>query len=72
MKTNRTEKMTNDELVALREKDKPEKITTEEGEDFKDIATSTTLLCFANNALREVLGLTNQVDIWDKLESRYK
>ncbi|VFQ95314.1 unnamed protein product [Cuscuta campestris] len=36
------------------------------------MATSTICLCLANNTLREVLGLTDPVDIWDKLESRYK
>jgi len=67
-----TEKMTDDEWVALREKDKPEKMTTEEREDLKDMATSTILLCLLSNSLWEVLGLTDPIDIWDKLESWYK
>ena len=62
MKTCRTEKMTDDEWVALREKDKPEKITTEEGEDLMSMAISTTLLCLANNTLRKILSLTDLVD----------
>jgi len=33
------------------------------GGRFKDMATSTILLCLANNPLREVLGLTGPVDI---------
>jgi len=44
----------------------------EEGEDVKDMATSTILLCLANNTLCEVLSLIDPVDIWDKLESRHK
>jgi len=51
------------------EKDKPEKMSKEEGEDLKGMATSTILLCLANNTLREALRLTDPVDIWDKLES---
>jgi len=64
--------MTDDEWLASRERDKPEKMSTEEWEDLKDMATSTILLCFANNILREIFGLTNLIGIWDKLESRYK
>jgi len=44
MKTCRTEKMTDDEWVALRGKNKPEKMSKEEWEDLKDMATSTILL----------------------------
>ena len=40
--------------------------------DLKDMATSTIFLCLANNTLRKVLGLTDPIDIWDKLESWYK
>ena len=47
VKTCRTERMTDDELVALREKDKPEKMSKEEGEDLKGMATSTILLCLS-------------------------
>ena len=72
VKTRRIEKMTDDEWLTSREKDKPEKMLTEEWEDLKDMATSTILLCFANNILREIFGLTNLIGIWDKLESRYK
>ncbi|VFQ74038.1 unnamed protein product [Cuscuta campestris] len=36
------------------------------------MATSTICICLANNTLWELLGLTDPVDIWDKLESRYK
>ena len=57
--------------MALREKDKPEKLTTDEREDLKDMATSTILLCLANNTLGEVLSLTDLIYIWDNLESRY-
>ena len=48
--------------MALRGKDTPEKVTTEEGEDLKDMTMSTILLCLANNTLRQVLGLTDPVD----------
>ena len=41
-------------------------------EDLKDMTISTILLCITNNTLHKVLGLTNLVDIWDQLESRYK
>jgi len=51
--------------------DKPEKMTMEEGKDLKGMAISTILLCLSNNALRNVLGLTDSVDIWDKLKSWY-
>ena len=61
--TCRTEKITDDELAALREKDKAEKMRSDEGEDLKDMAASTILLCLVNNSLRRVLGLTNPVDI---------
>jgi len=64
--------MTDDEWVVLRKKDKPEKMSNEEWGDLKDMTTSTILLYLANNTLREVLGLTDPVDIWDKLESWYK
>ena len=37
-----------------------------------DMATSTILLSHANNTLRNILGLTDPVNIWDKLESQYK
>ena len=40
-KTRRTERMTDDKWMALREKDKPEKMSKEEREDLKDMATST-------------------------------
>ena len=43
VKTCKTQKMSDDECVALREKDKPEKMTTEEGEELKDMATCTIL-----------------------------
>lgn len=73
VKSHRTVEMTDAEWVAHRLKnDKPEKMSIEEWEDLKDMATSTILLCLANNTLREVLGLTDPVEIWDKLESRYK
>ena len=49
VKTRRAEKMTNDEWMALREKDKPEKMSTEEREDLKDMETSKIFLCLANN-----------------------
>ncbi|VFQ76117.1 unnamed protein product [Cuscuta campestris] len=60
------------EWAKHRKNDKPEKLSEEEWEDLKDMTTSTICLCLANNTLREVLGLTDPVDIWDKLESRYK
>jgi len=72
MKTCRTEKITDDEWVALREKDKLEKILMEEMEDLEDMGRSTILLCHANNNLREVLSLLHPVDIWDKFKSQYK
>ena len=72
VKTRRTKKMTDDEWVTSKEKDKPKKMPTDEWEDLKDMETSTILLCLANNTLRKVLGLTNSVDIWNKLESCYK
>ncbi|VFR00720.1 unnamed protein product [Cuscuta campestris] len=72
VKVQRTEKMTDAEWAKHRKNDKPEKLSEEEWEDLKDMATSTICLCLANNTLREVLGLTDPVDIWDKLESRYK
>jgi len=59
-------------LVALREKVKPEKISTEEGEDLKDMEPGTILIFLTNNTLEEVLGTTDPTDIWDKLESWYK
>ena len=71
MKTCRTKKI-NDEWVATRETDKPEKMSKEKCEDLKDMATSIILFCLANNTLGEVLDLTDPVDIGDKLESRYK
>ena len=55
--------MTDDEWLTYREKDKPEKMLVEEWEDLKDMATSTILLCLANNTLWEVLGVTDPVDI---------
>ncbi|VFQ73127.1 unnamed protein product [Cuscuta campestris] len=58
--------------LAERQTGKPEKLSEEEWEDLKDMATSTIFLCLANNTLRGVLGLTDPVDIWEKLESRYK
>ncbi|VFQ70645.1 unnamed protein product [Cuscuta campestris] len=64
--------MTDAEWAKHRKNDKPEKLSEEEWEDLKDMATSTICICLANNTLREVLGLTDPVDIWDKLESRYK
>ena len=72
MKTCKTEKMTDDEWVVIREKGKPEKMTIQEGEDLKDMVTSTILLCLTNNTLWEVLALTDRVDICDKLGSWYK
>ncbi|VFQ71852.1 unnamed protein product [Cuscuta campestris] len=72
VKVQRIEKMTDAEWAKHRKNDKPEKLSEEEWEDLKDMATSTICLCLANNTLREVLGLTDPVDIWDKLESRYK
>ncbi|VFQ72130.1 unnamed protein product [Cuscuta campestris] len=72
VKVQRTEKMTDAEWAKHRKNDKPEKLSEEECEDLKDMATSTICLCLANNTLREVLGLTDPVEIWDKLESRYK
>ncbi|VFQ60637.1 unnamed protein product [Cuscuta campestris] len=68
VKVQRTEKMTDAEWAKHRKNDKPEKLSEEEWEDLKDMAIC---LCLANNTLRE-LGLTDPVDIWDKLESRYK
>jgi len=53
-------------------KDKSEKMSNEELEDFKDMVAGTIFLCLANNTLRKVLGLADLVDIWDKLESWYK
>jgi len=47
-------------------------MSTEEWEDLKDMVTSTILLCLANNTVRKVLGLTDLIDIWDKLENQYK
>ena len=64
--------MTDDEQVALRETDKPKKTSKEEQEDLKDVATNTILLCLTNNTLHQILSLTDLVDIWDKLKSRYK
>ncbi|VFQ71666.1 unnamed protein product [Cuscuta campestris] len=64
--------MTDAEWAKHRKNDKLEKLSEEEWEDLNDMATSTICLCLANNTLREVLGLTDPVDIWDKLESRYK
>ena len=69
VKTYRTEKMTGDEGVALREKHKLEKMSTEEGKDLKDMVVNTMLSFLANNTPREVLGIADSVDIWDKLES---
>jgi len=63
VKTRRTEKMRDDEWVTSREKDMLEKMSTKEWEDLKDMATSTILLCLANDTLHEVLGLANPVDI---------
>jgi len=72
VKTYSTEKMTHDEYwVVLGKKDKLEKMSKEEWEDLKDMTTSTVLLCLADNTLRDVLTLTNPIDIWDKLESYY-
>ena len=68
VQTCRIEKMTDDEWVALTQKDKPEKMTTEEGEVLKDMATSKIFLCLLNNTLQNVRDLTNPIDIWDKLE----
>ena len=39
---------------------------------MKDMTINTILLCFTNNTFREVLDLTDPIDIWEKLESRYK
>ncbi|VFR00763.1 unnamed protein product [Cuscuta campestris] len=72
VKVQRTEKMTDAEWAKHRKNNKSEKLSEEEWEDLKDMATSTICLCLANNTLREVLGLTDPADIWDKLESRYK
>jgi len=72
VKTCKTAKMMDHEWVTLREKEKPEKMTTEVGEDLKDTTMSTLLLCLINNYIQEVLALTDPIDIWDKLESRYK
>ena len=47
-------------------------MSTEEWKDLKDMATGTILFYLANNILREVLGLIDPVDIWNKLESWYK
>jgi len=55
--------MTNDEWVTSREKDKLEKMSTDEWEDLKDMTTSTILLCLANNTLQDVLDLTIPVGI---------
>ena len=51
MKTRRTEKMTEDEWVPSKEKDKPEKMLTEDWEDLKDMTIGTILLYLANNTL---------------------
>ena len=72
VKTHRTEKMTDDEWVTLKEKDKSEKTSIEEWEDSKDMTISTILLCLTNNTLQDVLDLTDVINIWDKLESQYK
>ena len=44
-----------DEWVALREKDKAEKISKEEWEDLKDMAISTFLSCLAGNISSKLL-----------------
>jgi len=36
---------------------------------LKDMTINTILLCFTNNTFREVLDLTDPIDIWEKLES---
>jgi len=72
VKTCGTEKMMDDKWVALREKGNPKKMRMEKEEDLKDMVTSTILLCLANKTLRKVIGLTDTVDIWDKLEIHYK
>jgi len=46
VKTRRTEKMTDNERVTFKEKDKLEKMPMKEWKDFKDTATSTILLPF--------------------------
>ena len=63
MKTCRNEMMADHKWVALREKDKPVKMKTHEGEDLKDMAISSIMLCLVNNILWKVLGLTDPVDI---------
>jgi len=63
VKTCRTEMMADHKWVALREKDKPEKMETHEGDDLKDMGISTIMLYLANNIPRKVLGLTDPVDI---------
>jgi len=51
VKTRRTEKMTDDEWVALRDKGKLVMVTMKDGEDLKDMATRTILLCLTNSTL---------------------
>jgi len=44
VKTQRTKKMTDDEWATFRRKDKPEKISTKELEDLKDMAMSNIVI----------------------------
>jgi len=55
VKTCRTEKMTKDKWVALRQKDKSKKMSTEEWKDLKGTTTSTILLCHAIAPLLDVI-----------------
>jgi len=70
LKTRRTENITHDEWVTSGEKDKLEKMSTEEWDDLKDMAISTILLSLVNNTLQEVLGLTALVDFGTSWRAR--
>jgi len=71
VKTRRTKKMTDDEWMALREKDNPKRCDRGVGR-FERHGKEYNIAVSANTTRWEVLGLANLVDIWDKLKSRYK
>lgn len=66
--------LTREGLVkALNKKtEKPEKLSTEAWQDMRDLANSTIQLFLADNTLREVIGLDDPAEVWEKLMSRYK
>ena len=52
--------------------EKPEAMKVKEWQEMRALANSTIQLYLGNNTLREVINEMDPVELWVKLESRYK